>query len=239
MLPVSRVAWRLRRRGAKRAAASGPDGGEARDGCGTDRRDDAGDALRSAGSAGAALRRAGTGACAAGAGASRPRCRPAYRRLRLRLSRFAARRPGPGALARGEASGRRRHPLRARSQRGPRGDHALGHPAACDLPGPEGGRRFRPLVRQGPGGRPQRRRAALRQHLRHHAPRRRARRLRRRPRRALLHLPAPDRPDPGRGDDPGAGTGGCRRHRRSRPRRHCALALRRCLGGPEDHRRGC
>ncbi len=76
-----------------------------------------------------------------------------------------------------------------------------------------------------------------RQRVRHAPQWRRAGRRRGRPRRALLHLPAPDRPDLRGGDDAGAAAGGCGGDRRLRPGRHRDVALLRPVGRHEDHRR--
>ena len=59
---------------------------------------------------------------------------PEHRRLRLRLSRLAARRARPAGGAGGQAADAARHPVQGGDQRGPRRHGGLGQPAGQPLP---------------------------------------------------------------------------------------------------------
>ena len=76
-------------------------------------------------------------------------------------------------------------------QRGPRRHGDLGHAAGQPVPGRQGRRRLRHVVRQGPGRRPLRRRLQARQLRGHLQARRRPRARGRRPRGEVLDPPAP------------------------------------------------
>ncbi len=140
-----------------------------------------------------------------------------------------------------QATHRRRHQVRAGPERGFGRHRALGHPAGRPARrGPRRGR-LRPLVRQGSGRRPLRRRLPPRQHGRHRRVRRRRRLHGRRPHRRELDRSAPfgvrarrrDDADPLARRRPGGA--------RLRPARLGAVALHRLLGRPEmrqGHHRG-
>ena len=102
------------------------------------------------------------------------------RRVRLRLSRLAARRRRSGTLARQKTPERTAHRIPARRQRGPRRHRRVGIAAGRNQPGARSRWRVRPLVRQGPRRRPIRRCVEARQCLRLLAAWRRAGRCRRR-----------------------------------------------------------
>ena len=98
-----------------------------------------------------------------------------------RLSRLAARRLRPGAVAGQALHQEEPHRVPARRQRGPRGDRPVGHPADPSLSRRALRRRVRHVVRQGPGRRSLGRRLQARQLRRHLQARRRAGAGRRRP----------------------------------------------------------
>ena len=167
--------------------------------------------------------------------------RPRHRRLRHRLPRLAARRRRPADVEGRPRARGRRHQVRARPQRGPRRHRALGQPAGQPARRGPGAGRLRPLVRQGPGRRPLRRRLPPRQHGRHRRVRRRRRLPRRRPHRRELDRPAPLRVRARRCDDAHPLARGRAGGARLRPPRLGALALHRLLGRPEmrqGHDRG-
>ena len=156
--------------------------------------------------------------------------RAEHRRLRLRLSRLAARRPRPESLARQEVARGRQHRLPARPQRGTRRDRRLGLAAGRDARRGQVRRRLRPLVRQGPGRRPLRRRVPPRQHGRHLEARRRAGADGRRPHGGILHRRAPVRIPLRRRDDPDPEPGRRAGDPRLRPLRLRHVPLLRHLG---------
>ena len=159
--------------------------------------------------------------------------RAEHRRLRLRLSRLADRRPRPEPLARQEVASGERHRLPARPQRGACRDRALGLAAGGAARRRQIRRRLRGLVRQGPGRRPHRRRVPPRQHGGLLEARRRAGADGRRPHRRILdrrasvgiRLRRRDDADPEPGRRPGAD--------RLRPLRLRPEPLLRHLGGAE------
>ena len=112
-------------------------------------------------------RRAGTGAPADDAAATRCRRGSQHRGLRLRLSRLAARRARPGAVEREEIPDARAHQVPAGRERRPRGHRDLGQPAGQPLSRRQIRRRVFDVVRQGTGRRPLRRRVQARQLRRH------------------------------------------------------------------------
>ena len=119
-------------------------------------------------------RHAGAGAPADDAAPARPRRRPQHRRLHLRLSRLAARRLRPGAVAgqalHQEATTSSSSPASTRTSPPP----PCGAPSrSISIPAPLR-RRVRHVVRQGPGRRPLGRRPQARQLRRHVQARRRA-----------------------------------------------------------------
>ena len=142
-------------------------------------------------------RHAGPGAPADDAAPARPRRRPQHRLLHFRLSRLAAGRLRPGAVAGQALHQEEPHRVPARRQRGPGGHGTVGHPADPPLSRRPLRRRVRHVVRQGPGRRPFGRRPEARQLCRHLAARRHRRPGRRRsygqvvddgpPERARLH----------------------------------------------------
>ena len=87
--------------------------------------------------------------------------------LHLGLSRLAAGRLRPGAVAGQALHQAEPHRVPARRQRGPRGHRPVGHPADPPLSRRALRRRVRHVVRQGPGRRPLGRRAEARQLCRH------------------------------------------------------------------------
>ena len=140
-----------------------------------------------------------------------------------------------------EAARGGRRQVRARPERGPRRHRALGHPAGRAARRGPGAGRLRPLVRQGPGRRPLRRRLPPRQHGRHLAVRRRRRLPRRRPHRRELDGAAPFRVRARRRDDADPVAGRRAGGARLRPPRLGAVALHRLLGRAEvrqGHDRG-
>ena len=138
-------------------------------------------------------RHAGAGAPADDAAPARPRRRAQHRRLHLRLSRLAARRLRPGAVAGQALHQEQPHRVPARRQRGPGRDRPVGHPADPSLSRRPLRRRVRHVVRQGARRRPLGRRAEARQLRRHLAARRRAGAGRRRPHGQVVDRRAPER----------------------------------------------
>ena len=138
-------------------------------------------------------RHAGAGAPADDAAPARPRGRPQHRRLHLRLSRLAARRLRPGAVAGQALHQEEPHRVPARHQRGPGGHGAVGHAADPSLSRRALRWRVRHVVRQGPRRRPLRRRLQARQLRRHLQARRRPGPGRRRPHGQVLDHRAPER----------------------------------------------
>ncbi len=121
-------------------------------------------------------------------GTPRPRRRPQHGRLRLGLSRLAARRRRSGDVAhQGPAEGGP-HRVPAGRQRGSCRHSGARKPAGRDRPEPHRRWRLRHVVRQGTGCRPRRRCTEARQCLRLIPARRRACGGRRRPRlRVVVH----------------------------------------------------
>ena len=108
-------------------------------------------------------RNPGAGAARAHAAPARPCGRARHRRLRQRLPRLAARRARPATWPSQVAPRAASRRVPARRQRGHRGGRVLGHPAGGARRRGRVRRRVLPLVRQGPRGRPLRRRAAPRE----------------------------------------------------------------------------
>ena len=123
-----------------------------------------------------------------------------------------------------------RHPVPGRHQRGARRHRAVGRAAGRAARRRQVRRRVRPLVRQGAGRRPHRRRVPPRQSRRHLAARRRARADGRRPHRRILHHRAPVRISFRRRDDPDPEPGRRAGDHRLRPLRLGDVALHRRLG---------
>ena len=133
-------------------------------------------------------------------------------------------------LARQEMARGLQHRLPAGPQRGARRDRRLGLAAGRDARRGQVRRRLRPLVRQGPGRRPLRRRVPPRQHGRLLAAWRRARPDGRRPYGRILHRRASIRIPLRRRDDPDPEPGGRSGDPRLRPLRLCHEPLLRHLG---------
>ena len=163
--------------------------------------------------------------------------RAQYGLLYFRLSRLAARRVRPGAVERAPLCRAQPHQVPAGDQRGTGRHRGVGQPADRAVSRRQIRRRFRRLVRQGAGGRPQRRRAEARQLGRHRAAWRGAGAGRRRSHLQILDPGAPVGIRVYRRADPGAEPGRGRGHSRSRPLRLGDVALFRLLGGAEDRRR--
>ena len=161
---------------------------------------------------------------------ARPPRRPQYRGLRHRLSRLAARHARPAIHPRAALARQVRHQVPGRHQRGHRRHRALGHAAGGAARRRQVRWRVRPLVRQGPGRRPHRRRVPPRQFRRHLQARRRAGADGRRPHRRILHHRAPVRISLHRRDDPDPEPGGRAGDSRLRPLRLGDVALLRHLG---------
>ncbi len=160
-----------------------------------------------------------------------------HRRLRLRLSRLAARRPRPGAVEGAEVPRSRAHQVPARPERGPRRHRDLGLAAGQPVQGRERRRRVRDVVRQGPRRRPLRRRVQARELRRHVEARRRAGARRRRPRGEIVDAAAPVRSPVLGGDDAGAVSVVGAGDPRSRPARLGDEPLLRLLGRLQVRRR--
>ena len=171
------------------------------------------------------------------AAGARPARRAQYRRLRLGLSRLAARRARPAVHAGEAASRQAQRPVPDRPQRGPRRDRDLGHAAGRAARRGQVRRRVRHVVRQGPGRRPHRRRVPPRQFRRLVEERRRARPDGRRPHGGILHHRAPVRIPFRRRDDPDPEPGGRAGDHRLRALRLGDVALLRLVGGAQMHAR--
>ena len=172
---------------------------------------------------------------------ARPRGGTRHRRLRQRLPRLAARRARPAALAREGASRPASRGVSARRQRGCRGHRLLGHAAGGARRRGRVRRGVLPLVRQGAGGGPFRRRAAPCEPGRDLEARRGRRAARRRPRLRILDHRAPQRVRDGRCVDPGAQPGRGAGDPGLRALRLRAVALQRVLDRAQvraRHRRG-
>ena len=174
-------------------------------------------------------RHPGAGAPADDAAPARPGRRPQYRRLHLRLSRLAARRLRPGAVAGQALHQEQPHRVPARRQRGPRGDRPVGHPADPSLSRRQVRWRVRHVVRQGAGRRPLGRRPQARQLRRHVEARRRGGAGRRRPHGQVVDRGAPER---------------ARLHRRRHPghpspRRSRSISTSACTPSPCRATRAC
>ena len=164
---------------------------------------------------------------------ARPSRRPQHRGLRHRLSRLAARHARPAVHPRAALARQVRHQVPGRHQRGHRRHRALGHAAGGAARRGQVRRRVRPLVRQGAGRRPHRRRVPPRQFRRHLEARRRAGADGRRPHGRILHHRAPVRIPLHRRDDPDPEPGGRAGDSRLRPLRLGDVALLRHLGGAQ------
>ncbi len=182
-------------------------------------------------------RGAGAGPAAADAEAARRTRRAGYRRLHLRLPRFAAGRLRPRVVAGQEAARVGQGEVPARPQRGPGRDHGLGHPAAGPVPGRDRRWRVRHVVRQGPGRGPLRRRLQACQCRGHVEARRRAGVGCGRPQLPQLDLAAWQRTRIRQRDDAGAQPGRRAGHPRPGPARFRDVALHRPLGRLQDDRR--
>ena len=145
----------------------------------------------------------GPGAAGAHPAPARPRGRARHRRLRQRLPRLAAGRARPADGAREGPSRPASRGVPARRQRGRRGHRLLGHAAGRTRRRGCIRRGVLPLVRQGTGGGPLRRRAAACEPGRDLEARRGRGAVGRRPRLRILDHREPQRVRDGRCIDPG------------------------------------
>ena len=155
--------------------------------------------------------------------------------FRLGLSRLAARRSRPRAVARRQVPRRRADPLPAGPERRPRGDLDLGRAASEPVRGRALRRRVRHVVRQGARRRSLRRSVQARQRGRDVASRRRARGRGRRPHLQVVVAAAPERVRIHRRLDAGIEPGQRRGDRRARSLRLRVVAVQRLLGRAQGH----